>query len=204
MFLRVEIRQDLYYQLGLFSNFYTFNEAKMKKYLIILLLVISGQQVCSQVEFKSEEYRISLKYPEGWELRKGNDEGSFTFFYEISTTGKPRLAVGFSIVTEEAKFDGNMDKMSFAYHRKLGKRREMKNTEILSEKVIDFNGIKAINISGKAKIPLVKQNSNWRILLFEYAGLYYEIGLTASKKDFKNKKIKTEYTAMFDSLKLLK
>ena len=174
----------------------------MKKCIIAILITFSVQICFGQGVFTSEEHKISMKYPADWTI---NEQGKdvLTLIYKLSERGKTRLAVGFSIVAEKEKFDGNMEKMAFNYHYKLKRRREMTKTEILSEEIIDFNGLKAIMITGSARIPIVKQNSNWKILLFEYAGFYFEVGLTASKKDFKNKEIKAQYEQMFDSLKLL-
>ena len=176
----------------------------MKKYILGFAIAMAASAGFAQTTFKSEKYKLSISYDDAWEVnKKATDERNvISLMYSAAITNKPKLAVAFSIVAEDAKFDGNLDKMSFAYERKLMKRREMTNTEILSEEIIEIGGKKVIQMTGAAHIPFVKQNSNWNIYLFEHAGYYFEVGLTASKKNFKNKKVKDDYNKLFDSLKL--
>lgn len=165
----------------------------------LFILVISPS--FSQGEYTSRDHPISISYPEHWTINNNDHEAVVSLIYKLDLDGKMRLAAGFAIVAEPAKFGDDLEGMSLAYRKGLYSRKDMEKEKILTEEIIDFHGIKAIDITGQATIPIVKQNAKWRIILLEYGDYYYEISATSTKKDMKNKEIKNGFNYIIDSIK---
>ena len=175
------------------------------KTILISLLLISVFNVFSQGTLKSEEYDMSISYPEGWEHNagvKGQGEVLFNLSDKRQKAKDMKLAISCTVVVEEAKFGGDIDEMIAAYHLKLKNRPELDKQKVTSKKIVTVSGVKAVDIVGTAEIPIIKQATTWRILLFEYKGTYFEIGAVASKKEFKKKEVQTDIEFLFKSITL--
>lgn len=171
----------------------------MKKIILVLTSFMILITSYSQSTFNSEEYKFKIDYPADWDVIESKDDVVFTLVYQLDPSGKPRIATGFVIVAKASTFEGDLEKMAISYRKELYSRTEFEKEEILSEEVIDFHGVKAINIYGVAKIPILKQKLKWRILLFEYQGNYYEISFTSTKKDFDKNDAQSGFKILSDS-----
>ena len=174
----------------------------MSKVLMIALL-FTCSTVWAQREFVSEEFGFSIEYPNNWIEAGKTGNSKFTVTDGRDTKGKMALADVIDVSVTESEFDGDMEAMSLSYRKTLYDRPEFIKEEITYEKIVQFKGVKAIEIHGTAKVKTVGERLMWRMYLFEYNGNYFEITFSASKKRFEQQDVKTIFFMAENSFTLL-
>ncbi|OIQ35927.1 MAG: hypothetical protein BM555_03705 [Crocinitomix sp. MedPE-SWsnd] len=176
----------------------------MKRIVLLLAILSTSLVSSSQGKLSSEDFDISMSYPEGWRHNPQITAGGILFSLNDARqeVGDMKLMIAFTIVAAESIFKGDLKLMSEAYRIGLKARAGFEKTKIISEEIIDFKGVKAIDITGQANVPIANQKGCWRILLFEYDEIYFEVSAFTSKKEFKMKSVQKDLKFMFDSIVL--